>query len=117
MRPTIVSHSLRALGALARWERELSARLSGFIQADASYSDAVFKDAINDPIIAADSYTVWNARIGLRGDDGAWEAALWGKNLGDEQYVVQALNSGLGGGNRNFNAPRTVGASFTYRWR
>jgi iron complex outermembrane receptor protein len=105
------------LGALARWERELSARLSGFIQADASYSDAVFKDAINDPIIAADSYTVWNARIGLRESDGAWEAALWGKNLGDEQYVVQALNSGLGGGNRNFNAPRTVGASFTYRWR
>ena len=51
-------------GALARYEADLSAALGGSIQVDGSYSDAVFKDAINDPIIAADSYVLVNARVG-----------------------------------------------------
>jgi iron complex outermembrane receptor protein len=103
-------------GALVRYEADLGSSLSGMIQVDASYSDSVFKDAINDPLIAADSYTLVNARIALSNPEHTWEVALWGKNLGDELYVVQGLNTGLGGGNRNYNAPRTYGASFTYRW-
>jgi iron complex outermembrane recepter protein len=104
------------LGALARYETELSAPLGASIQVDGSYSDSVFKDAINDPVIAADSYVLVNARLALFDASRAWEVALWGKNLGDEQYVAQGLNTGLGAGNRNYNAPRTYGASFTYRW-
>ena len=103
-------------GALARYEAEFSAALGGSIQIDGSYSDSVFKDAINDPLIAADDYVLVNARMSLFNAARSWEVALWGKNLGDEQYVVQGLNTGLGAGNRNYNAPRTYGASFTYRW-
>jgi iron complex outermembrane recepter protein len=103
-------------GALARYQADLSQTLAGLVQVDASYSDEVFKDAINDPVIAADDYVILNARLALTSIGRAWEVALWGKNLSDEQYVVQGLNTGLGGGNRNYNAPRTYGASFTYRW-
>ena len=105
------------LGVLARYETTLTQALGGLIQVDASYSDAVFKDAINDPVIAADSYTIVNARLGLFSETRDWEVMLWGKNLDDERYVVQGLNSGLGAGNRNYNPPRTYGVSFTYRWR
>jgi len=104
------------LGALARYEADFSATLGGSIQVDGSYSDSVFKDAINDPIIAADSYVLVNARVAMFNAAHSWEVALWGKNLSDEQYVAQGLNTGLGAGNRNYNAPRTYGASFTYRW-
>jgi iron complex outermembrane receptor protein len=104
------------LGALARYEAEFSAALGGAIQVDGSYSDSVFKDAINDPVIAQDSYVLVNARLAMFNAARTWEVALWGKNLGDEQYVAQGLNTGLGAGNRNYNTPRTYGASFTYRW-
>ena len=85
-------------------------------QVDGSYSDSVFKDAINDPI---DRCGQLRARECARRDvqcGALWEVALWGKNLSDEQYVAQGLNTGLGAGNRNYNTPRTYGASFTYRW-
>jgi iron complex outermembrane receptor protein len=104
------------LGALARYEADFSSTLGGSIQIDGSYSDSVFKDAINDPVIAADSYVLVNARLAMFNAAHSWEVALWGKNLSDEQYVAQGLNTGLGAGNRNYNAPRTYGASFTYRW-
>jgi iron complex outermembrane receptor protein len=104
------------LGALARYETEFSTAFGGAIQLDGSYSDGVFKDAINDPVIAQDSYVLVNARVAVFNVARTWEVALWGKNLGDEQYVAQGLNTGLGAGNRNYNAPRTYGASFTYRW-
>jgi iron complex outermembrane recepter protein len=104
------------LGALARYEADFSSTLGGSIQVDGSYSDSVFKDAINDPVIAADSYVLVNARVAMFNAARSWEVALWGKNLSDEQYVAQGLNTGLGAGNRNYNAPRTYGASFTYRW-
>jgi iron complex outermembrane receptor protein len=104
------------LGALARYEADFTATLGASIQVDGSYSDSVFKDAINDPVIAADSYVLVNARLSLFNAARSWEVALWGKNLSDEQYVAQGLNTGLGAGNRNYNAPRTYGASFTYRW-
>ena len=51
---------------------------------------------------------VWDARAALSGGHG-WEIALWGKNLGDERYVAQATDDGLGMGYRVFNAPRTYG--------
>jgi iron complex outermembrane receptor protein len=47
--------------------------------------------------------------------DGGWEAALWGRNLADEDYFQDVfpsqdlgIQSGIAG------APRTWGVSFTY---
>ena len=45
------------------------------------------------------------------------ELAVWGKNLGDEQYLTQGINlAALGYGNRNYNAPRTYGVTLSKRW-
>jgi iron complex outermembrane recepter protein len=92
--------------------------LEASVQAGAAFTDKVFKDASNDPVIAADSHWLYDARATLRPSEGPWELAVWGKNLSDEQYVVQGLNlSSLGMGNRGFNAPRTYGVSLTMKWR
>ncbi|OYU14623.1 MAG: TonB-dependent receptor [Alphaproteobacteria bacterium PA4] len=80
-------------------------------QVDARYSGFAYKDAINDPTIAADSFWVVNGRIVLA-DDGGWEISAWAKNLFDERYVTQGINqSALGNGFRVYGAPRTFGVS------
>lgn len=106
------------VNALARYEFPLGmAGLQLALQADARYTDDTFKDATNDPLIAADSYTLYNARVALAPEDLKWELAAWGRNLGDEEYVVNGLNAGgFFLGNRNYNAPRTYGLEFTYNF-
>ncbi len=82
------------------------------LQLGTHYSDGVFKDAINDPIIAADSYWTFDASAALFSAADGWEIKAWGKNLGDEQHETQGLNVlTLGYGNRYFSAPRTYGAT------
>ena len=88
------------------------------VQAGAAYTDDVFKDANNDPVVASEAHWLYDARATLGPADGPWEVAVWGENLSDEQYVVQGLNvASLGFGNRTFNAPRTYGVTLTWRWR
>ena len=102
----------------ARYEWTLGTSLRASIQGGARYSDSVFKDAINDPVIRSGSYWLFDARAAIGTEDGRWEVALWGRNLSDEQHVVQGLNAGtLGFGNRTFNAPRTYGATVTVRFQ
>ncbi len=87
------------------------------VQAGAHYSGGVFKDAINDPLVSADSYWTFDAAASLfsTGDD--WEARVWGKNLGDEEHVVQGLNVlALGYGIRTYSAPRTYGFTLSKRF-
>ena len=82
------------------------------VQGGAHYSSKVFKEALNTPYLSAGSYWLLDARAALASPAG-WEIALWGKNLGNEQYVTQATDDGLGMGYRVFNAPRTFGVSVT----
>jgi iron complex outermembrane receptor protein len=107
-----VTGNLRAI-----YEWSVSANLVARVQGGAQYSDGMFKDAINDPIIAADAYWVYDARIAIGDLAGDWELAIWGQNLSDEQYVVQGLNSGLGAGNRTYNAPGTFGVTLSKKFQ
>lgn len=87
------------------------------LQLGAHYSDGVFKDAINDPIVAAESYWTVDASAALFSASDGWEVKAWGKNLGDEQHVVQGLNVlALGYGNRYYSAPRTYGLTLSKRF-
>lgn len=105
-----------SFNARAIYEWNIGSSLVARAQVGANYADEMFKDAINDPIIAADSYWLFDARVSVGWLSGDWDVALWGANLTDEQYVVQGLNSGLGAGNRNYNAPRTWGVSVSRRF-
>jgi iron complex outermembrane receptor protein len=105
-----------SFNARAIYEWSLANGLTARAQIGADYADGAFKDALNDPLIQSDEYWLLDARFAVGSETGDWEVALWGANLADEQYVVQGLNSGLGAGNRTYNAPRTFGISATRRF-
>ncbi|WP_374343458.1 TonB-dependent receptor [Phenylobacterium sp.] len=106
-----------SLNLAATYTVDLSDNLQGRLQVDGRYAGDMFKDALNDPLIATEAYWVWNARASLMsGSD--WEVALWGKNLADERYVTQGVNNlPLGFGFRVYGAPRTFGVSFSKAFR
>ncbi len=87
------------------WEAEVAL--------DARYQDDVWLDALNDPLLTSDSFTVTNARLSLYlGDD--LDISLWGKNVTDEEYVLQGFNQlAFGNGYRAYGPPRTWGVSLS----
>jgi len=87
------------------------------LQGSTHYSDDVFKDALNDPLLRQDSYWTFDGRVALLSAGQGWELSLWGKNLSDEQHVAQGVNNAaLGVGFRTYNAPRTFGVALAKSW-
>ena len=104
-----------SLNLQGRYEWPVRAGWTAAVQVGAHYSSSVFKEALNTPYLSAGDYWLVDARASVASRDG-WELAIWGKNLGDEHYVAQATDDGLGMGYRVFNAPRTYGATLTKRF-
>jgi iron complex outermembrane receptor protein len=100
---------------LIRYEFEVGSNMLAGIQGNFKYTDDMFRDAFNDRFNFTESYTTVDARIWIAGNDGRWEAALWAKNLTDEEYTEQAFNfvdlTGLA--NHLLGAPQTYGVTFT----
>jgi iron complex outermembrane receptor protein len=101
---------------LIRYEFDVGSNMQMGFQGNFKYTDDMFRDAFNDPYNFTDSYTTVDARVWLAGSNGKWEAALWAKNLTDEEYTEQAFNfvdlTGLA--NHLYGAPQTYGVTFTY---
>jgi len=85
-------------------------------QGDFNYQDEVFFDSLNNPLLSQDSYWLYNGRVAWSSPDEKWEAAVWGRNLGDEEYLVYAFDLAfLGFHERMLGTPRSFGIEFTYR--
>lgn len=87
---------------------------SGYLDAGVSYTwqDDYFTGASNIPDFFIDSYGLLNARIGYEWGGGRWAAKLWGKNLGDEDFVQ--IRGTVGAIAEYYGAPRTYGLNVTY---
>ncbi|MDT8319497.1 MAG: TonB-dependent receptor [Xanthomonadales bacterium] len=84
---------------------------------DYRYQDKFFFDPSNNPISASPSYDIWDARIAYETPDNRWQFSLWGKNLGDEQYLTHLFTQR--GGRVSFGLPgdpRTYGVSIEYNF-
>ena len=57
-------------------------------RADWSYHDEQFNDAVNEPRLFQDDYSLLNAGITLQTNDGRWEGTLAFRNITDKEYVV-----------------------------
>jgi iron complex outermembrane receptor protein len=97
------------------WELGSGATVTGKV--DYRYQDDSFYDPDNNPITVIPSYSLVDARVAYTSSSGAYELALWGKNLGDEEYV-RHIYSQRGGtiAFANYGAPRQVGLTFTYNY-
>lgn len=94
-----------------RYRADLTGDHAVELALDSRYQADVFRDSLNDPLLQADSFTVTNARITWYAG-ASLEFSLWGKNLGDEEYVVQGVNQlAFGNGFRVYGPPRTYGLS------
>ena len=87
-----------------------------FVQFDYSYTDSNQFILPNHPGAVQNSYTLLNARIGLRSDDGHWELAGWGRNLSDKEYFSEIFGpaSGFLPGRLHYGPPRIFGVSISY---
>jgi iron complex outermembrane recepter protein len=80
-------------------------------------SSDFFQNVANSPLIKTDSYTLVDARFGYRPNEGAWEIAVVGKNLTDEEYFTGGFDiGGLGIAAAYLNLPRQYGVEFSYRF-
>jgi len=67
------------------------------------YSDEILIPLTGDPKTIQDSYTKWDARIGLESTDGSWSLALVGRNLTDETTFNWANDATLSGDGLGFD--------------
>jgi iron complex outermembrane receptor protein len=83
-----------------------------FFAADASYRSAFSSSPTASAYLNIDGYTLVNARLGFRGDNG-WDVFVWGRNVLDQDYF-EILSAG--GSSSGYYAglpgdPRTYGVT------
>ena len=61
------------------------------LRADWSYRSEVYNDAYNTPLLKQDSYDQVDASIRWMNTDADWTVTLYGRNLGDEEYLVTGV--------------------------
>jgi len=97
---------------------ELSSSLNLTSSLIYSYRSDVFFEPENAPIsgldISQEGFGLMSARLGIASTSN-WSVSLYANNLLDEEYLVDAGNTGGGFGNPTFvaGAPRMVGLEFT----
>jgi iron complex outermembrane receptor protein len=99
------------LGAQYLWEMQYG---TVTFDVDYTYVDKQYATPDNLPTSEIDDYNLVNARIAYAPSQGDWELAIWGRNLGDEEYnKVRNLNF-LGTPRTMWGDPRLYGVTFTY---
>lgn len=104
------------------YEKDITAGLYLRMGLDMMYSDEYEVANDLDPAVAQDSFTKFNARIGLSSASGTWSIALLGKNLTDEQTTTWGNDvplAGQGFGETYFqhiDAPRSYELQATYNF-
>ncbi|WP_149194592.1 TonB-dependent receptor [Luteimonas suaedae] len=80
-------------------------------------SQAYFEDD-NTPGIEQGGYALYNLRAGVQFGDGRWDVSVYGSNLADKDYLIDAGNTGRLFGTPTFiqGAPRTYGMTLSGRF-
>ena len=101
---------------LVRYEYPVTRGGLIYLQSDFVY-ESNFSFAIEeDPFVKQEGYWLVNARAGYQTVDKKWDFTVWGKNVFDEEYLVSAIDAGLGYVRQAWGKPATYGVSASYRW-
>ena len=76
---------------------------SFYLRPSYTWKSKVYFEDENTPGLEQDAYGLLNLRMGMLLDNGRWDIGLWGSNLTDEQYLIDAGNTG-----RQFGTPTFV---------
>lgn len=99
----------------------LDAQLGGvrvFATPTVTYRSQIFFEIPNNPLISQPGVTLFNARAGVAFADDRFELAVFGRNLSDEDYLLDAGNTGGAFGIPTFipAEPRFYGIELTGRF-
>ncbi len=96
----------------ASYDWPLSGGANLNFRVDYTYSDEQINDYANQNTII-DEFQLWDARASWRSANQNWEVAIWGKNLGDEEYISHSyvIGPGVIG---VWGPPMTYGATVTW---
>ena len=87
----------------------------GSLQVDFNHSDEYYFDSDNNPVNIGGDFTIWNARAAWRTNDDRYEIAVFARNLGDVEYIVEGFET-LGFQALVYNGnDRTFGVSLAVR--
>ena len=97
-------------GSLSWTPRIGGSGMTGLFYVDARYSSGYNTGSDLFPEKEQDSYTLVNARVGLRGRDQRWSVEVWAQNLFNKDYTQVTFNSPFQGSNSvahviNFGSP------------
>ncbi|HKB89910.1 MAG TPA: TonB-dependent receptor, partial [Opitutaceae bacterium] len=120
--PGVLNYTGNPLGSAPKGKLSLSADYEfpwakfGYLSAVAAYSwtDGYYTGATKDPNLFVPAYSLLNASIGFETLDRKWRISLWGRNLGNTEYLLTpstqvVLAEYLG-------EPRTYGVSVGVRF-
>ncbi len=88
----------------ASYRRALMAAIDGFATVNYAYKSEVFFEPDNNPLFVQDELSLVDVKLGLGAADGAWEVSAFGKNVFDEEYIIDAGNTGALFGSPTFIA-------------
>ncbi|NCF20710.1 MAG: TonB-dependent receptor, partial [Haliea sp.] len=83
----------------ADWTQAFGEGMEWFVGGSWSWIDEqnVGTSSNNNPQALQDSYSIVNARVGLRSAAGDWDITLFGNNLTEEDYCQTIFDQGFGG--------------------
>lgn len=106
-----------SFNGLLRYETVIDSNMKLVAMTDFNWRDEHYLEVVNTPASQVDGYWLVNARLALGAEDGSWEVALWGKNLGDEEYATYINDvSSFGFVLNIYGQPRTYGVSVDYNF-
>ncbi len=100
----------------AQWNGNAEGGNGLYVRGDVTYQSKQYMELLNVGWVP--DRTLFNARAGLTGGDGAWEVSVWAKNLLDKKYVANSLFLGFSNGYvANLGDRRTVGLTAQFNFK
>ena len=103
------------VSSYAQYDMALTENLTGIARLEHSYIDSFYLDQDLDPNLKNDAVDLVNLRLTLTNAENSWEAAIWGRNMLDEDYYVFGIDIPVLGGYAGVVAPGAV-YGFTLRF-
>ncbi|MDG2047552.1 MAG: TonB-dependent receptor [Halioglobus sp.] len=96
------------VSSYANYERDLTADLVGTARLEYNYIDSFFLDQDLDKNLQNDAVHLVNLRFTLSNVEQTWNAAIWGRNLLNEDYYAFGLDVPVLGGYAGVTAPDAI---------